>query len=105
MRKQSVSKQNNGIFGNLQRAIMKVFIFFILFISISVIASELSEFYVETSKSISAMVLLKDNDSLLVSVLNGNKNLSTEDIDVSSEENNHILSNDCNRDGYKDFSI
>lgn len=70
-----------------------------------VIASELSEFYVETSKSISAKVLLKDNDSLSVSVLDDGKSLSSKDIDVSSERKHHISFDDYNRDGYKDFSV
>nr|WP_313108897.1 hypothetical protein [Atlantibacter sp.] len=41
---------------------------------------------VNTPKGITAKIVLKDNDSLSVSVLDGKKNLSTEDIDVSSEK-------------------
>lgn len=60
---------------------------------------------VNTPKGIAAKIVLKNNDSLSVSVLDGKKNLNTEDIDVSSEKKNHILPDDYNRDGYKDFSV
>jgi hypothetical protein len=60
---------------------------------------------VNGSKGITAKIVLKDNDSLSVSVLDGKKKLNTEDIDVSSEKKNHILLDDYNLDGYKDFSV
>lgn len=56
-------------------------------------------------KDISAKVLLKDNDSLEVSVSEAGKQVNQENVDVSSEEKNHITFEDYNRDGYKDFGI
>jgi len=84
---------------------MKIFIFPLFLFPISVLAYDPSAFNVDTSKNISAKVLLKDNDSLSASVLGSDKVLSTEDIDVSSDKRNHIAFEDYNRDGYKDFSI
>jgi len=60
---------------------------------------------VNSAEGISANIFLKDNDSLSVSILNDGNVLSTEDIDVSSEKKNHIIIEDYNRDGYKDFSL
>ena len=60
---------------------------------------------VNFAEGISAKVLLKNNDSLLMSILNDGKIISTEDIDVSSEKKNHVTLEDYNRDGYKDFSV
>lgn len=60
---------------------------------------------VNSTDGMSAKLLLKDNDSLLISVLNHGKILSTEEIDVLSEKKNHITFEDYNRDGYKDFSV
>ncbi|WP_261641168.1 hypothetical protein [Erwinia mallotivora] len=53
-----------------------------------------------SAKNISAKVLLKNNDSLEVSVLEAGKQVDLENVDVSSEKKSHY-----NRDGYKDFSI
>lgn len=60
---------------------------------------------INLGSGICAQVLLKGNDSLSVSVLDSGRILSTEDIDVSSEKKNHLIFEDYNRDGYKDFSI
>ncbi|HHL0034601.1 XAC2610-related protein [Enterobacter mori] len=60
---------------------------------------------VNNAKNISAKVLLKDNDSLEVSVLEAGNQVNLENVDVSSEKINHIKFEDYNRDGYKDFSI
>ncbi|MGC0831333.1 XAC2610-related protein [Pantoea agglomerans] len=60
---------------------------------------------VNSAKNISAKVLLKDNDSLEVSVSEAGKQVNQENVDVSSEKKNHITFEDYNRDGYKDFSI
>ncbi|WP_395313181.1 hypothetical protein V1603_20330 [Enterobacter sp. ECC-219] len=49
--------------------------------------------------------MLKDNDSLEVSVLEAGKQVNLKNVDVSSEKENHITFEDYNRDGYKDFSI
>lgn len=49
--------------------------------------------------------MLKDNDSLEVSVLDAGKQVNLKNVDVSSEKENHITFEDYNRDGYKDFSI
>lgn len=60
---------------------------------------------VNRAKDISAKVLLKDNDSLEVSVSEAGKQVNQENVDVSSEEKNHITFEDYNRNGYKDFGI
>ncbi len=38
-------------------------------------------------ENVSAKVLLKDNDSLVVSILNAGKHVNLENVDVSSEKN------------------
>lgn len=49
--------------------------------------------------------MLKDNDSLEVSVIDAGKQINLENFNVSSEKKNHITFEGYNRDGYKDFSI
>lgn len=60
---------------------------------------------VNSAKSIYAKVLLKNNDSLEVSVLEAGKQVNLENVNISSGKENHITFEDYNRDGYKDFSI
>lgn len=82
------------------------YIAFVLFI-VTNIALGCDNFTLDVSgpKGIAVNIALKDNNLLSVSVIDGEKILSTEDIDVSSDKKNHISFDDYNRDGYKDFSV
>lgn len=65
---------------------MKYFVFFLcVFIKIA-FADDNLFFDVKSSKNIFVKVLLKNNDSLSVSIFDKGKPLSTEEIDISSEK-------------------
>ncbi|WP_350437369.1 XAC2610-related protein [Pseudocitrobacter faecalis] len=84
---------------------MKYAFFFLFIFTKIVFCSDANVLYVNSKKNISVKVLLKGNDSLVVSVLDAGKQVNIENVDVSSGKKNHITFEDYNRDGYKDFSI
>lgn len=84
---------------------MKNVIFFLFFFANVAWGSDNTVLKLNSAEGVSAKILLKDNDSLSVSVLDNCNILSAEDMDISSEKKNHITFEDYNRDGYKDFSV
>ncbi|WP_371221186.1 XAC2610-related protein [Pantoea dispersa] len=84
---------------------MKYIIFLLCFFTKVAFGCDNDILDVNSAKNISANVFLKDNNSLVVSILDAGKLVNVESIDVSSEKKNHITFEDYNHDGYKDFSI
>jgi len=84
---------------------MRYIIFLFYFFTNIVLGCDNTLLDVNVAEDISAKILLKDNDSLLISISNDGKIITIQKIDVSSEKKNHVTFEDYNRDGYKDFSV
>lgn len=84
---------------------MKYIFFFLCIFTKIAIGCDNCILDVNNGKKLSAEILLVDNDSLLVSILDADKQVNIERIDVSFDKKNHISFEDYNHDGYRDFSI
>ncbi|WP_176227877.1 hypothetical protein [Cedecea sp. NFIX57] len=70
---------------------MKYIFFFLCIFTKIAIGCDNCILDVNSAKNISAKVLLKDNDSLEVSVLEAGKQINLENVDVSSEKKSHYI--------------